>query len=234
MSLTFENVLDDSILLFLENHRAFADFINAEIDGGSEQVKVDLDRRQITFLPRLVKRNEVVVTMHVAAIVQADPAVATWAWAQPEYADKPISVMSSRVRDFGRAEQISTLAEPQHPLPEGTNEAMHAVALAATACRITGMPTAHMVPAGAAQLVLLLDPANFVPPRPSVATLPDLVAGSTGTGLVHDGRRAVQGYAQARGLAYQWTEGFGALQLRLPDGQLTIGFDPAGVPTVLD
>lgn len=233
MSLTFENVLDDSILLFLENHHAFAEFIATEIDGGSDQVKVDLDRRQITYLPRLVKRPEVVVTMHVAAIVKAEPAVAQWAWALPDHADKPISVMSSRVRDFGQAQGIATFAAAEHALPEGSNPAMHAIALAATACRITGMPTAHMVSGGGAQVVLLLDPANFVPPMPSVTTLPDLVARSTGTGLVSDGRRAVQGYAQSRGLGYQWTEGFGALQIALPDGSVTVGFDSQGTPSVI-
>lgn len=233
MSLTFDNVLDDSILLFLENHRAFADFINREIDGGSEQVKVDLDRRQITFLPRLVKRPEVVVTMHVAAIVKAEPAVAEWAWGLDDYADKPISVMSSRVRDFGQGQGIATFAEARHPLPELSNPAMHAIALAATACRITGMPTAHLVPGGGAQVVLLLDPANFMPPVPSVTTLPDLITSSTGTGLVTDGRRAVQGYAQGRGLGYQWTEGFGSLQIALPDGTITVGFDERGVPSII-
>ncbi|MGD8213723.1 DUF6882 domain-containing protein [Aestuariimicrobium sp. Y1814] len=233
MSLTFENVLDDSILLFLENHQAFGDFINREIDGGSEQVKVDLDRRQITFLPRLVKRPEVVVTMHVAAIVRAEPAVAQWAWSLDEYADKPISVMSSRVRDFGQGQGISTFAEPSHALPEGQNPAMHAIALAATGCRITGMPTAHLVPGAGAQVVLLLDPANFVPPMPTVAGVGALLENSAGTGLVSDGRRAVQGYAQARGLAYQWTEGFGALQMRLPDGAVTVGFDESGAPSVI-
>lgn len=233
MSLTFDNVLDDSILLFLENHQAFADFINAEIDGGSEQVKVDLDRRQITFLPRLVKRPEVVVTMHVAAIVRADPAVAEWAWALEDYADKPISIMSSRVRDFGQGQGIEMLAEASHALPEGQNPAMHAIALAATACRITGMPTAHMVPGGNAQVVLLLDPANFVPPAPTVAGIGSLVTSSTETGLVSDGRRAVQGYAQARALPYQWTEGFGALQMRTSDGEVTVAFDEAGVPSII-
>lgn len=233
MSLTFENVLDDSILLFLENHQAFAAFLDDEIDGGSEQVKVDLDRRQITFLPRLVKRPEVVVTMHVAAIVRAEPAASDWAWGLDDYADKPISVMSSRVRDFGQAEGITTFADASHPLPDGVNPAMHAIALAATACRITGMPTAHMVPGGGAQVVLLLDPANFVPPMPSVMTLPDLVTSSTSTGLVTDGRRALQGYAQGRGLGYQWSDGFGSLQITLPDGSLSVGFDAQGTPSII-
>ena len=83
--------------------------------------------------------------------------------------------MSSRVRDFGQGQGIATFAEARHPLPESSNPAMHAIALAATACRITGMPTAHLVPGGGAQVVLLLDPANFMPPVPSVTTLPDLI-----------------------------------------------------------
>ena len=230
MSLTYENVLDDSILLFLENHQSFADFINDQIDGGSEQTKIDIERRQVTFLPRLVKRPEVVVTMHVAAIVE--PTVATWAWSLDEYAGKPISVMSSRVRDFGQQQGIARFADPGHALTDGVDPAIHAVALSATACRITGMPTAHIVPAGTTQVVLLLDPANFLPPAPTVSGAAALVASSVGTGLVSDGRRAVQGYAQGRGIGYQWSEGFGSLQMMLPDGALSVEFDEAGVPRI--
>ncbi|MGA4507500.1 DUF6882 domain-containing protein [Propionibacteriaceae bacterium G1746] len=232
MALTYENVLDDSILLHLENHLAFADFIDAQTGGGSDQAKVDLDRRQITFLPRLVKRNEVVVPMHIAAVVQADPAVARWAWAMPEYAEKPISILSSRVRDFGTGQGIAQLAEAEHPVPDG-QVATHPLALAAVACRITGMPTAHLVPAGTAQVVLLLDPAGFMPPAPTVASVTALVGNATGTGLVSDARRAVQGYAQGRGISYQWGEGFGSLQLAVQDGTVTVAFGEDGAPQVV-
>lgn len=233
MSLTFEHVLDDSLLLFLENWAAFAAWIDKETGGGSGQVKLDLTMRQITFLPRLVKRNEVVVPVHLMATVLARGEV-QWAWANPEFAEKPVSQLSTRVRDFGQQQQIATFADPSHAVPGGDEQlrAAHPIALAATCCRITGMPVAHLMPVKDQQVVLALDPAGFLPPVPTRDGLVDLLQNSQATGLVQDGRRAVQGYAQARGLGYQWGEGFGHLDLQLPEGSVRVTFDEQGTPSV--
>lgn len=230
--LTFENVLDDSLLLFLENWTAFAAWIHNETGGGSDQVKVDYQMRQITFLPKLVKRNEVVVPLHLAATVDAENA--QWAWANPENEGKPLAMLSTRVRDFGQQQQIAALAEPSHLVPD-TGELKvsgHALALAAAACRITGMPVAHLLPQGDAQVVLLLDPAGFFLPAPSQEAFRQLVGNARATGLVQDGRRAVQGYAQARGLGYRWGEGFTHIDLMFPDGELRVEFDDNGQATL--
>lgn len=226
MSLTYHDVLDDAALMAAENAGAFADFLDRETGGGSDREKVDWERRQITFLPRLVKREEVVVPMHLMAMVAGDPAVAVWAWSRPEFADQPIARLSERVRDFGRAQQIAQFADESHPVADDPAE--HARALGAAACLVTGMPVAHVVTNGETRMVLVLDPATFVPPVPSRASLAALLESAQQRGLVRDPRRAVQGYAQVRGLPHRWGEGFGTLSLQLSDGEALVRFDDRG------
>lgn len=237
MSLTFDNVLDDAIVLYLENFAAFVAFINTETGGGAGQYKVDLDMRQVTYLPKLVKRNEVVVPLHLAATLAAESNDVLWAWANPKFGEAPVARLSSRVREFGQQQGIDRFATDSHPVPEGVDPGMYAIAIAACACRITGMPVAQVLPHTNAQelsmqTVLLLDPANFRPPAPSSRAFAGLIGQTMSTGLVSDGRRAVQGYAQARGLPYRWADGFTSIELAMPDGPLQVAFDEQGRPTV--
>lgn len=230
MSLTLENVLDDSALLFLENRAAFADWIHQQTGGGSDRQKVDLARRQVTYLPKLVKREEVVITAHLVAMIGGDPATTRWAWAVSEVAEQPVAQLSQRLREFGEANQISTFTDPS---PSSSRDVMaEATAVAAAACRVTGMPVAHLMEAGDHVVVLILDPANFLAPPPSAAGLDGVLDEARASTLVNDWRRAVQGWAQARGLPYRWADGFGSIDLRLPDGEVAVRFDERGMPSL--
>lgn len=234
MSLTFENVLDDALLLFLENWAAFHAWIHEQTGGGSGQVKLDLGMRQVTFLPRLVKRNEVVVPAHLAATVSQDEAV--WAWAIPEYSGLPVSTMSARMREFGDSQHIATFTQPEQPIPSrGTAPGPEnfALALGATGCRITGMPVAHLMPLNGRTAVLLLDPAGFYPPTPSREGFLGLIENGRTSGLMQDARRAVQGYAQARGLRYEWGPEFASIRLFFQVGEAQVTFDEKGEPHIL-
>ena len=130
------------------------------------------------------------------------------------------------MRDFGRAQQIVQFADESHPVGDDADE--HARELGAAACLVTGMPVAHVVTTGDLRMVLVLDPAAFVPPVPSRASLASLLDTAQAQGLVRDPRRALQGYAQVRGLPHRWAEGFGALSVQLADGEVVVAFDDQG------
>ena len=94
---------------------------------------------------------------------------------------------------------------------------------------IIGIPTAQVMGTGTTRAVMLVDPAGFVPARPSGISFPRiLMSAMQETGWITDPRRAVQGYAQARALPYGWEPGFGALNIGFPEGNVRVGFDEHG------
>lgn len=231
--LTFADVLDDSILVYVEDHEAFVDWITGRTGGGSEQTKLDLAKQQITYIPKFHKRDEVVARIHLLGSVAAEPRSAMWAWANPRFADTPAAVMSARVRDFGASREIPELASPEWPLaadgPGQNRLADFATAMAATSCRITGIPTAQIMAGGGARVVMLVDAAGFEPAAPSGARFPRIVQNAIGAqGWVHDHRRAVQGYCQARQLRYGWEPDFTALSIGFPESNVRVAFDETG------
>lgn len=229
MALTYENVVDDSILVHFEAQNAFSDFITEATGGGSDHYQIDLAKQQITFEPTLHKRDEVVCRLHLLASVAAQPHSVLWAWANPQFAERPVAALSERVRDFGADNQISEFAEGEWQLPEDADDAHIAQQVAAVGCRITGMPVGLVTQAGSTQVVFALDPAGFALGEPDATTFPRVVLGPIGHGdWVFDHRRAVQGYAQARRIPHGWASGFTGIQLRFPQGPVTVDFDEAG------
>jgi hypothetical protein len=232
--LSFADVQDDSILVYLENHGAFQAWITEQTGGGSDQVTVDLEKQQITFVPKLHKRQEVVARIHLLGSVASQPRSALWAWANPNFADSPVIQMSSRVRDFGAARDIPELTTAELPIPpdEGDSDriASFATTMAAVSCRITDIPTAHIMTGGSTRVVMLVDAAGFIPPPPSGLVFPRiLMTAVSAHGWVHDHRRAVQGYAQARQLPYTWEPNFSALNIGFPEGNVRVAFTAAGL-----
>lgn len=233
--LSFADVSDDSILVYLEDHNAFQEWITTETGGGSEEISIDVARQQITFIPKFHKRPEVVARIHVIGTVAADPRSALWAWANPSFADTPLAEMSTRVREFGERQGISELTtgevpiEPDSPTGPGDRLNAFAITMAAVACRITGIPSAHVASAADTRVVMLVDAAGFTPARPSGVTFPGIVMNAISAGgWVHDHRRAVQGYAQARNLPHGWEPSFAAINIGFPEGNVRVAFDPAG------
>jgi hypothetical protein len=231
--LSFADVMDDSILVYLEDHTAFVNWITEQTGGGSEQMNLDLAKQQITYVPRLHKRPEVVARVHLLGSVAAEPRSAMWAWANPRFAEAPVAQMSRRVRDFGASREIAELSTAELPIPADTDGqdrlADFATTMAAVSCRITGIPTAQVMTGGGTRLVLLVDAAGFTPPRPHGTAFPGVVRTAiSASGWVHDHRRAVQGYAQARNLPYGWEPNFSALNIGFPEGNVRVGFDEQG------
>lgn len=232
--LSFADVLDDSILVYVEDHESFLDWITQQTGGGSEQLNLDLEKQQITYIPKLHKRNDVVARIHLLGTVASDPRSALWAWANPQFADAPVAQMATRVRDFGASREISELAEPEVRIaeddgPDQDRLSDFATAMAATSCRITGIPTAQIMAGGGMRVVMLVDAAGFTPAPPSGVRFPRMVMNTVGAaGWVTDHRRAVQGYAQARQLPYGWEPNFSALNIGFPEGNVRVAFDVAG------
>lgn len=229
MALTYENVVDDSILLHFEAQNAFADFVTEQTGGGSEEVKVDLAKQQITFIPKLHKRDELVCRAHLIGSVAADPHSAMWGWNNPQFVGQPIVKLSERIRGFGESNGIAELSNGEIPLPDETDTHHAANRMAAVGCRITGMPVAHIVGAGSTAVVFALDPVGFTLGQPDGVSFPRVVIGPIQEGgWVNDHRRAVQGYAQARSIPHGWAPGFTGIQLRFPEGPVTVDFDEQG------
>lgn len=231
--LTFADVLDDSILVYVEDHGAFLDWINDRTGGGSEKMAIDFAKQQITYHPRFHKRDEVVARIHLLGSVAENPRSAMWAWANPQFADSPIAQMSQRVREFGESRGIPELTTPELPVPDdapGTDRlAEMATTMAAVSCRISGIPTAQVMAGGGTRVVMLVDAAGFTPAPPSGVRFPGVLMNAVSAhGWVHDHRRAVQGYAQARALPYGWEPNFSALNMGFPEGNVRVAFDPQG------
>lgn len=231
--LTINDVLDDSILVYVEDHGAFVDWITQQTGGGSEQMTLDLPRQQITYVPKLHKRDEVVARIHLLGSVADSPRSALWAWANPQFTDSPVAAMSQRIREFGESRGIPELATGEIPVPDdepGTDRlAEFATRMAAVSCRISGIPTAQIMAGGGTRVVMLVDAAGFTPAPPSGLRFPRiLMSAISAPGWVHDHRRAVQGYAQARNLPYGWEPNFTALNIGFPEGNVRVAFDQQG------
>lgn len=234
--LSFADVLDDSILVYLEDHSAFQNWIAEQTGGGSEEMSVDLAKQQITYVPRLHKRPEVVARVHLLGSVATEPRSALWAWANPAFADKPMTEMCTRVREFGEARGIAELTTGELPIPPDAGESdqvsAYATRMAAASCRITGIPTSQIINRGTSRVVMLVDAAGFVPARPSGIAFPRIFTTAISVaGYVHDQRRAAQGYAQARNLPYSWEPGFSALNIGFPEGNVRMAFGDQGLLT---
>lgn len=227
-TLTFANVVDDSILVYVEDQAAYARWLDEQTGGGVGEHKIDFARRQITYEPKLHKRNEVVAVAHVAGWVTHEPARLTWAWSDPNFADQPITKLVERVRGFGQARELSELTTPVLDLDPG-HITQAVLRMAAVCCRITAFAVGQVVSSGGTDLVLLVDPAGFTPPRAGVATFAESVRGPIEQDLVHDHRRAVQGYVQARQLQYGWDQGFRTMRVGCPDGDMTVRFNDQGL-----
>lgn len=222
MSLTFADVVDDSMLAYAEAQNALAAWIHAQTGGGSDEQKVDLERRQVTWLPRLHKREEVTAVAHYVGRVTGQSA--QWSWADPQWADTPFVRLAERIRAFGEANQIPELTSPTF---EGA-----AWVMAGVACRVTEMPATHMAPTADGGVdVFVVDPAGFeVPPlgRDAFATLAE--GSLQAEGFVHDHRRAVQGWAQARRMPHRWVDPgvWRTFDIGFAEGPLFISFDETG------
>ncbi|GAB3705839.1 DUF6882 domain-containing protein [Mariniluteicoccus flavus] len=197
MSLSFADVVDDSMIAYAETQNAFAAWIDAQTGGGSDEQKIDRVRRQITWIPRLHKREEVVATAHfVGSVVDG---VGRWAWADPELADSMFVRLAERIKTFGETNGIAELA--------GENLDAPAWVMAGVACRVTEMPASHMAPREGGVDVFVVDPAGFTPPLLTRDAFGTLLLGSLqAQGFVHDHRRAVQGWAQARRMPHRWVD----------------------------
>ncbi|GAB3625018.1 hypothetical protein GCM10027418_31050 [Mariniluteicoccus endophyticus] len=221
MSLTFADVVDDSMLAYAETQAALAAWIDEQTGGGSNEQKVDRVRRQVTWLPRLHKRDEVVAVAHyVGSVVNGE---GRWAWADEELADSPFVRLSERLRTFGEANQIPELASP-------TVQAQPWV-MAGVACRVTEMPASHMAPREGGVDIFVVDPAGFTVGPIAAEDFTRLMAGSLqADGFVNDHRRAVQGWAQARRMPHRWVDpgSFRVFDIGFPQGPLFIHFDEAG------
>lgn len=232
--LSFADVTDDSMLVYLEDHGAFVDWITERTGGGSEQMSVDLEKQQITYLPRLHKRDEVVAPIHLLGSVADDLRSGMWAWANEHVRDLPAARMVQRVREFGESRGVPELTLPEIPIPpddagDGDRLATFANTMAAVSCRIIGIPAAQILTGGGIRLVMLVDAAGFTPPRPSGITFPGILTHAiSAAGWVHDHRRATQGYAQARNLPYGWEPNFTALNIGFPEGNVRVAFDDRG------
>lgn len=231
--LTFADVVDDSIVVFFEDQSAFADWIVQKTGGGSDKVSVDLAKQQITFAPKLHKRDEVVARVHLIGSVASQPRSSLWAWANPQFADHPVSQMSARIRQFGENSEIAELTTGELPIPENVGDGvdqlgMAATKMAAVSCRISGIPTAQISGGEQQRVIMLVDAAGFFPSRPSGVTFPRMLMGPISAGWVTDHRRATQGYAQARGLGYGWGENFASITIGFPEGPVTVAFDESG------
>lgn len=230
-TLSFADVVDDSVLAFVESQAAFGDWLE-ERTGPGWSFQFDLQAQQVTFVPKLHKREEVVCRMHLIGSVAESPRSALWAWANPVFADHPVAQMSARVREFGQSRQIRELDEAEVPLPQADLD-VFATQMAAVAWRITGLPTGLVAPNGDTRVIALLDPANFHVAAPTTSAAPAALLAPIGA-MANDHRRAIQGYAQARQLPHSWAPGFSALQLRYPDGELRVSFDEQGRLSDLD
>lgn len=230
--LTFADVMDDSILVYVEDHQAFLDWLDEQTGGGVGQTGVDLAKQQITYHPKLHKRDEVVARVHLLGSIAESPRSALWAWANPAFTDSPATLMSTRVRDFGTARGIAELTTGELPIEEeGGDDALNrwATRMAAVSCRIIGIPTAQVMSTGGTRVVMLVDAAGFVPPAASGITFPRILTTALqAPGWITDPRRAVQGYAQARSLPYGWEPGFAAINIGFPEGNIRVGYDDLG------
>ncbi|WP_432559991.1 DUF6882 domain-containing protein [Granulicoccus sp. GXG6511] len=231
--LSFADVMDDSILVYVEDHERFVEWITERTGGGSDEMSVDLHKQQITYRPKLHKREEVVAPIHLLGSVATEPRSAMWAWANEHVKDLPVARMVERVRDFGASRGVAELTTPEISIPadsEGSDGlATTATTMAAISCRITGIPTAQIITGNGIRLVMLVDAAGFAPATPSGISFPrTLMSAISAPGWVHDHRRATQGYAQARNLPYGWEPNFGALNIGFPEGNVRVAFDQDG------
>lgn len=225
--------MDDSILVYVEDHERFVEWINERTGGGSDEMSVDLHKQQITYRPKLHKRDEVVAPIHLLGSVAAAPRSAMWAWANEHVNKLPVARMVERVREFGASRSVNELTMPEIAIPpdaEGADGlATVATTMAAVSCRITGIPTAQIISGDGLRLVMLVDAAGFTPSIPSAITFPRILTSAiSAPGWVHDHRRATQGYAQARNLRYGWEPDFVALNIGFPEGNVRVAFDPQG------
>lgn len=222
MSLSFADVVDDSMLAYVETQMAFSDWITQQTGGGSDEQKVDRPRRQVTWVPKLHKRDEVVATAHWVARVHGEDV--RWAWADPDAAGTPFVRLAERLRAFGEQNQIPELAAE-------TTRAQ-AFVVAGVATRITEIPATHMAPSPDGGVdVFVVDPAGFtLPPLGPDALVRIATSTFAADGVVHDQRRAIQGWALARRMPHRWADPgtFRTFDIGFPAGPTLFHFDDAG------
>ena len=230
--LSFADVMDDSILVYLEDHTRFVEWVTERTGGGADEMSLDFDKQQITYRPKLHKRDEVIAPIHLLGSVADEERTAMWAWANEHFRGLPVARMVERVKDFGTSQGVQELTQPEITIPpdDGIDRlAAIATTMAAVSCRITGIPTAQIMTGSGVRLVMLVDAAGFTPVTPSGLSFPRILMNAiTAPGWVHDHRRATQGYAQARKLPHGWEPNFHALNIGFPEGNLRVAFDDAG------
>lgn len=217
-------LLDDAALYSFEHQLHLGDVV------GEHSWDVDLDAPRFTFTG---ERTVTCTEVHLLGSAAPGPRSWLWGWANPAgYADAVLAV-GRRVRDYGEANGIPVLADPEVPfdaLP-GSPTDPHLVAglMADLAKVVTGHWTAYNSPVGGGtRAAFLLGHPDFRLPAPQPVRVMRVLQQSVAELPLTDHRRAIHSYAGRRGLGAELSSDRSQLTVTGPGLRTTVSFDEHG------
>lgn len=152
-----------------------------------------------------------------------------WGWKNINGFPDAAVELATTVRRYGEERGIPELTTEQTPLDEGTAlDIGHRLTLAAKA--ISGKYTHYSCPSSdrSRRTWLLLDgPGVSLLKKPSAVRIPRLIVETLDQCVLMDERKALNSYAQLRGLDTRW-ETDNLAHVMAPDGEIAVEFDDIG------
>jgi len=152
----------------------------------------------------------------------AAPGPSSWLWAWENLNGYPEAAvgLAGRVRQLGQQYGVPELTTAEMPLTADLPER-----LVVAAKYLTGLYSHYSgAVAGGTRALLLMEHPWFTLPAPTKLGTLGSIGQALATGMVVDHVRAVQSYAQVRGVPLRWTAP-DALELALTDGPGRVRFD---------
>lgn len=215
---SLNDVLDDAAFLSTERQRRLGDLLG-EGGGYAERWDVDLEAGRLTFTGRA---GTLVTPAHLVGTAAPGPGSWMWAWNNVNALADAVVARAATVRDFGTRFGIPELTSAEVPL-RGSARA-DAVEYAVVAGLVNGgLPHYTAEVGGGTVVAFVLDEPRAALPAPSLVTAVSVIGETLMGGAVLDHRRALEAYAELRGLGLE-PAGRDAVLLG-PDGRVEVRFD---------
>ena len=215
--LTFDAIVDDAAFFSWEHQLHLLD-LGERL--GEHRFQVDLDTRSLDLVGAFTLHT----TANLLGSTAEHPGSWLWAWANPSGFAPEVTALAEAVADFGRRHGVQELVEAELPLTPEIG-----ARLTEAAKVITGRWTAYSCAVGpGSRAYFLVEAPELLLPAPSTPRFTRVIGEALTNGLVRDHRRALLSYARLRQLPTTVDPAGTRVDLRLPDGQLTVTLDEAG------
>jgi hypothetical protein len=236
-TLTFQNIVDDGALLFLETHH-FQDDRFEEWGYQRWNTEDSLASLNLHFAERTMTVNDTVFL----GTAGPGPKTFLWAWANPGVSPTPAQqAVFEQIANFGGHYGIPELTEPEIPfttlVPAYADEevmlngakggaTLCGFKIAVAARMISGMSNHFIADAGSGSTaVALYQHPELGLGRASALTFQFRLMEAMTGGLITDHRRAVESYARLRLSTLPSEIQPNTLELRFDDGVIKVEFD---------